>query len=99
MVYNAGPQLGGSCYRWINFCWRGLSGRLMAEARAGACKCETKRRRGSLIRRTFPLIWASVLDGRSRSRSPSRSREGERSVGSWEGPRGSAVRAVPRDAC
>lgn len=33
----------------------------MIEAEAGASS-ETKQRRGSLIRRTFPLIWASVLE-------------------------------------
>lgn len=54
----------------------------------GASSETKQKRRGTLIRRTFPLIWASVLDPEPGGRPLA-----------WEGPRGSGLRALPRDAC
>lgn len=39
-----------------------VSGRHVTEVEAGASSEAKEERRGTLIRRTFPLIWASVLE-------------------------------------
>lgn len=65
-----------------------VSGRHVTEVEAGASSEAKEERRGTLIRRTFPLIWASVLEPKPGGRPAT-----------WEGPRGSGLRLIPRDAC
>ena len=59
----------------------GCVGRHVTEAEAGASSEAKQKRRGTLIRRTFPLIWASVLEAKSGKGEPTGGLGGTERVG------------------